>query len=263
VIEKIGVALITYNRPEYFKQSYELLSKYANYGFISELVVIRDGGSDVEYPIVDDYPMITLIDNQGVGRCKNLALSFLTSKKCEHLFLVEEDILVNDPYAFKRYINTSKVTGLKHLMFSKINKNPKIKTILYEDGRGVDFHQNFQGAFMYMRKDLLDVVGPFDVGYMNAFEHADWSFMCVRRGYLPSMWWSPDVMNSDKYISEIEGATENSSITNKGEYAENVNMSAMHWKHKYGGYPNEARAFTEEKVLENLKTIKEKYSEKL
>lgn len=259
--EKIGIGLITYNRPDYFEQTYD--SVMAVKDRFDEIIVIKDGGDPYPRRYQDEVTMIDYIDNGYNCRAKNAAWSYLITNGCEHLFLIEDDMVIKDPNVFDMYIKTAKVTGVHHLMYSKVAGNPKRITVDYEDGYGLDLHQNFQGPFMYTITPVVKNIGSWDRGFKNSFTHIDWSYRCVLAGLMPGMWWSPDIKDSDKYLTDIEGSTENSSITNKNKYSENYKASAQHWIKKYGYFTNQIPDPGEQAVREKLKQLKELYSRPL
>lgn len=250
---KIGVGIITYNRPEYFEQCYASVQAVSSN--FDELVVVKDGGC--VYPNLDTKSqIIDLSINSGVAVAKNLAWDYLITKGCDYLFLIEDDVIIKDPEVFSVYIETSIKTGVRHLMYSKVNENPKRTTIDYGGGVGLDLHRNYQGCFMYADASTVKDVGFFDGGFKNAFEHIDWSYRCALKGMSPPMWWSPDVINSDLYLGCIVGSYNNSSISNGSEYHSNVSLSADHWVEKYGYFTSDIKDTELSEVVKILKVIK-------
>ena len=77
---------------------------------------------------------------------------------------------------------------------------------------------------------------------------------------MPPFWWFPDIKNSENFIEEIPGSTENSSITNREKYQENWNKSAQHWVKKYGYFTNAIKDSTEQQVLDRLAFLKKHYA---
>ena len=92
---KIGVGIITYNRPEYYQKVFNSIPKDK----IDFLVVVNDG----EFVYVDPKDANTVIHNKnqlGVAVSKNKALKELIDLGCEHLFLIEDDILIKNANVF-------------------------------------------------------------------------------------------------------------------------------------------------------------------
>jgi GT2 family glycosyltransferase len=255
--EKIGVGLLTYNRPEYFEQTFNSVMKYRDE--FDDIIIVKDGSPSYPRQYQDEVPMIEFIDNGLNCRSKNTAWSYLITQGCYHIFLIEDDIVIKQPGMFEQYIKTAKTTGIHHLMYSKVGDNPKRLTVDYEDGVGLDLHRNFQGAMMYTITPVIKKIGAWDINFKNAFTHVDWTYRCVQAGIMPPMWWSPDIKDSNLYLEAIDGSEENSSITARGEYSENYKHSAEYWVKKYGYFTNVIPDSTEDVVREKLKWLKNTY----
>lgn len=250
---KIGVGIITYNRPEYYAKVLKTIPRNK----IDALVIVNDGKNSY----VNDSDGDCVIKNNsqlGVSISKNKALRFLIEKcNCEHLFLIEDDILIKNPDVFDEYIRTANSTGIHHLCYEKVAKNDETLkyTLEQPDGSRVGFYFNPQGAFMYIHANLIKKLGYFDESYMNAYEHVDFAYNLVRKYVAPPFWYFPDLLDSHNYLTDIEGSTYNSSITNKENYLQNVDKSARHFIKKWGHFTNEIEEVdikTLEKVLSFL-----------
>lgn len=232
---KIGIGVITYNRPEYYKQVLKSLESIDNQ---IRLVIVNDGINS--YANESDGDFVIKNNKQlGVAVSKNLALKILIEKfKCEHLFLIEDDILIKNQQVFDEYIKAANSTGIHHLCYEKIAGNKDtLKYVLEQpDGVKVGFYFNPQGAFMYINANLIKRLGYFDESYMNAFEHVDFSYNLTKNKVAPSFWYFPDLLNSHEYITDIEGSSDNSSISNKENYKENVAKSGSHFVEKWGHF---------------------------
>ena len=91
---KIGVGIITCNRPVYFKQCYESLDKLK----IDEIVVVNDGKPLPKNIILNDTHFIQNEENLGVSKTKNKALKHLLKTGCEHIFILEDDCIIAVSY---------------------------------------------------------------------------------------------------------------------------------------------------------------------
>lgn len=252
--DKIGVGIITYNRPDYFEQCISKMPWHK----IDECIVVKDGGGEY-YNVAesDNFYYHEYAENGGNCRSKNKAFEYLLDKECKHIFLIEDDMLIKDESVFEKYIETAYRTGIYHLMFLKVADNMEHKRLTID---GLDLHRNAQGSFMYALDSVIRHVGEWDLGFKNAFTHIDWTYRAISAGLMPQFWWFPDVENSQDLIEEIPGSTDNSSITNKGKYNENWQQSAKHWIDKYGYFTNRIPDTSEEDVLKRLKFLKETYA---
>jgi len=170
---KIGLSIITHRRFDYIKQCLTSL-KNNNYGGADFVTVIQDG---FDYTTEQLDELIKLLPeggkihsqaNKGVANAKNNALKLMLQEGCEHLFLMEDDILMKHPETCNHYINYAQKHNIKHLNFAhhgpaNVN-NPAI-------WKGVCCWRNCVGAFSYYTKDLIEEVGFMDEGLVNIWEH--------------------------------------------------------------------------------------------
>jgi glycosyltransferase involved in cell wall biosynthesis len=256
---KIGVGILTYKRPDYFKQ---VLAKIPR-NEIGILAIVNDGEDN--YASEQDADVVFLNKKQlGVSVSKNILLKSLIDKGCEYLFLIEDDILIKDPKVFQKYIKTANSSGIHHLCFEKIAENEKSLKYSYElpDGSKLGFYHNPQGAFMYVHANLVKKLGFFDEKYVNAFEHIDFAYNLIQSQVAPPFWYFPDVLNSEDYLTDIPGSSLDSSITNKDKYKDNWQNSANHFIQKWGLFTSQIQ----DKGLEDLKyflmSLQTRYSRK-
>lgn len=253
---KIGVGLITYNRPEYYEQCLSSLPKNK----IDELIVVKDGGG-VEYKDFNknykNIKKISFLENGGNCRSKNAAFAYLLGQDCNHIFLIEDDMLILDNSVFEQYIETAYRTGIYHLMFLKVDNNIIHKRAVID---GIDLHKNPQGSFMYALDSVIKIVGEWDMNFKNAFTHVDWTYRVFLKGLLTPFWWFPDVENSQFLIKEIEGSTKNSSISSKETFKENVKESMEYFIKKYGYYTKQIPDNHIEQVKKRMEFLKKNYA---
>ena len=112
-MSKVGIALITCDRLNFFKTCLSSILNVTD--TFDTLVVVNDGVLDVDNQLLTDVNVyINHEENQGVGPSKNAAMRSLLDQGCEHLFLIEDDVLINDPETLLKYIHASEVTGIKN-----------------------------------------------------------------------------------------------------------------------------------------------------
>jgi glycosyltransferase involved in cell wall biosynthesis len=262
--EKIGVGLITFNRPQHFERVFKSLMSSSDR--FDEVIIVKDGGGvSYERQYQDEVPMIEFIDNGCNCRSKTTAWSYLITQGCKHIFLMEDDMIIKDPCVFEQYIKTAEMTGIHHLMYCGVGgDNPKKMTVKYSEDTGIDLYQNYQGPFMYATADLIKEIGGWDMGFKNAFTHVDWSYRCSLADRIPPMWWAPDIKNSTDYIECIPECIQGSSNSEDMEkYKKNLDHSINHWMKKYGKFTNQIPHTPQEDVTRTLKKIKENYGQKI
>jgi GT2 family glycosyltransferase len=259
VPSRIGIGIITYNRPDYYKTVYNSIPKSQ----ANKIVIVNDG----ENVYVDPKDGDTVIHNKnqlGVAKSKNKALKELIDLGCEHLFLIEDDIIIKNPKVFEEYIKAANSTGIHHLCYEKVDGNQKTLKYVHEqpDGVKIGFYHNPQGAFMYINARLVKKLGYFDENYINAFEHIDFAYNLIQKNVAPPFWYFPDLYNSEDYLTDIEGSSDNSSITNREKYQENWQKSAEYFTKKWKHFTSDIKDVGIKKLLLSLIDLQNNYSRK-
>ena len=114
---KIGVGIITYKRPHFFKHCYDSIP----WNKIDTAVVVNDGPAydfDQEGIVLNDKTeWIQHSKNMRLSKTKNDAIDYLFKQQCEHIFIVEDDTVIEDVNVFNKYIEASDASGIKHLNY--------------------------------------------------------------------------------------------------------------------------------------------------
>ena len=268
-IEKIGVGVITKDREDFFWKCWKSLELC--YDSIDEYVVVNDGKPYSVTPTIYSNPvdLIQHTNNTGVAISKNQALQHLLDKGCDHIFLIEDDMIIKDPNIFQAYIDASKKSGIQHLMFGyhgPANKNgiskgkPCPRLVVDYGDFSLAFNQHCVGAFCYYSRKCLEDVGLIDEKFRNAFDHVSHSYELALKGYSTPYWWWADLANSLDYIEEQACSEENSSIKtpeSMQKWENNIRSSMEYFKEKFGVYPfgsDGVRDTDEKEVLTFLKS---------
>jgi len=268
--DSIGVGMVTYNAPDRIKQSAFTIPQW-----VKNFVIVNDGTpyDPSVYPL--NAHIIQHETNKSVGVAKNSAIKYLLEQGCEHIFIIEDDILLQTEDVFDIYIKTSLETGIKHLNYAlqgPANKkgskgfnnlderalqndlkepNPR-QIIKYPNDIEIALYPNCVGAFSYFQREVLEDVGGFDEYYRNAGEHLDHTLAIFKKGYTTPYWWFADVANSDRYIKDIEGCMENSTIAKSPDWKDNYQRSFLHFAKKYGFGPTQVPDSKPEQVQQSL-----------
>lgn len=244
---KIGVSIITCNRPNFFEQCYRSIP----FTEIDECVVVNDGETTNQYNVISTQASgkttyIPNPQNLGVGKSKNIAFKRLLESGCEHIFLIEDDIVIKNSNVFKAYIEARNKTGIQHFNFGyhgPANKNgisggkPCPRFIVDYGNVQIAINQHSVGAFCYYTKESLENVGLIDEDYHNAFEHVDHDYRLAKAGYCTPYWNWPDLANSTDYLDEIECSEKSSSIRPRSDWQDNIRKGAELFKQKHGVLP--------------------------
>lgn len=273
---KIGIGLITCDRPEFFKKSYKSLE----YNYDVSFVVVDDGSESTVRDLIDftedgNTHYIKTKGKEGVAVAKNKALKYLVECGCEHIFLVEDDIEILDKNVFNLYINAYKSTGIKHFNFglhgnhnTDGNGYPVHRKIVnYPDGTKIILYPNVLGALSYYHIDTLNKVGLMDEQFYNALEHVDHTYQIIKAGYHPPFRWFADVEGASECVRDVVPDHQQSKIRSEKDFMDNFlkNHDRFVDKNKfgviYGRGPTETN-HTEEEVIKNLKEIWKRYAKK-
>ena len=254
-IEKVGFGMVTYNSPHRIVESAFTVPKW-----IKHFVIVNDGTpyDDNCYP--EHAHLIQHETNKCVGAAKNTAIQYLMDQGCEHIFIMEDDILIKDEKVFEQYIKHSALSGIKHLNFAlhgPANKkgstgfkdlsdrkdvdgepNPRL-VIPYPDGIKIVLYPNCVGAFSYYHRSVIEKIGLFDPAFKNAWEHVEHTFQAIKSGFHPPFWYFADIENSWEFLTDIPNSIENSTIARTPEWNENFRKGTLWYKKKHGVTPTE------------------------
>jgi GT2 family glycosyltransferase len=269
----IGVGIVTCNRPEFLLKCYNSIPEYV------ELVVVNDG-DPIPKSILKQLKNFTsnkLIENNknlGVGKSKNILFRTLLNKGCDHIFIIEDDIIVKNSEVFNEYINARNKTGIQHFCFGyhgPANKNgisggsPAPKFVVDYGDVKIAINMHSVGAFCYYTKQVLEAVGLIDESFTNAFEHVDHDYRIIKAGFSTPYWNFPDIANSIDYLDEIECSEKSSSIRPRKDWMENIQKGAVLFKQKHGYSPAWQNCVPEtpiDRVKKIMKEIYKKYANK-
>lgn len=197
-LSKIGVGITTYNSENYYKDLYNSL-KNAN---IDELVTVNGGN---KYSGTYNCDWIQHNKNRYPSVCRNDCISFLLNKGCEHIFLIEDDMIIKDVTIFEKYINTALASKLKYLCFvstSWESGSPGARTpsliVNYTPEISLSLYQNMCNEFTYHHfscfKDDM-----YDFNMRDMFD-VEMVYRQSQKGNSTPFWWFPDITGSDDYI---------------------------------------------------------------
>jgi GT2 family glycosyltransferase len=270
-MDKIGIGIVTCNRPKFFLKCFRSIpNDYL-------LAVVNDGADFEDIDKLQKEKHFTYFYNDknlGVGRSKNKLLRYLLDSGCEHIFIIEDDIIIKDPEVFNKYIELRSVTGIQHFNFGyhgpanrgNISKGTPMPRYVIDYGKTkLAINANSVGAFCYYTREALEKVGLIDEDYTNAFEHVDHDYRMYKAGFCTPYWNFPDLANSCDYLDEIECSENSSSIRPREDWMDNIKMGVKLFEKKHGYSPawqNAVPDTSREKLIKLLKEIKKKYENK-
>lgn len=227
----IGLAIVTYNRPEYLQQVLDGVEKHL-IDLIDVLVIVNDGStadySNVKMPEKAHY---IEQENGGVAKAKNAGLKYLMDKGCKYLFIAEDDIIPKDRGAIVQYIAVSRFTGCHHLMFAhhgagNVDKRLAVRENVYE------VFPACVGAWCYYSRAAIEKVGYMDENFINAWEHVEHTHRIAKENMCPPFGHYMDVYDSTQYLMEIPGSIEDSSIRTDTRWQQRILNGLYYWRKK-------------------------------
>lgn len=256
---KIGIGLVTYNRPKYFDKSSKAIAN--NLLDVVDRFVVYNDGSEVSYQKgyqwlerlkSDKIKIIDNPENNGVAYAKNRLFEELM-KDCEYIFIVEDDIIPQSRQAIVMYLAAAKMTGIDHLMFAHHGPgNAQPDSCIGQEGP-VLFWKAGVGAWTFYTRNILQKVGLMDENFRNAWEHVEHTWRITKYHKLPYGYY-PDVMDSQKWLKEIPGSIENSSIGQQDD-PKRIRIiidGLQYWKQKDKDFPAQHTLDLYNKILKEM-----------
>ena len=260
---KIGIGIITCDRPDYLKKLIKSLVGIST----SNIIIVNDGEKQLDggkFFVHNNTP-----SKQGVGKAKNQALNLL--KDNDYIFLLEDDIIIKNKIVFEKYIEASRLSGIQHFNFAfhgidnyKPDGTPAIRLKLdYSPEVSICLYPNVYGAFSMYTNKCIEKVGLMDEFYYNAMEHVDHTASVIKAGMHPPFRWFADITDSNKYIEEIDKGHSGSEIRRDQKWIQNFHKAADYFVKKFGfdvRNPH-ASAASKEDTINTIKQIKKQYGQ--
>ena len=254
--EKIGVGIVTYNSENYYTELYNSIDQTK----INHLVTVNGGeeytkqyGSHWIQHTVNKYPAV----------CRNDAIVALLKEDCDHIFIIEDDMIIQDSSIFEKYIEASKKSGLKYFSFVSTSwesgepykRTPRL-TVQYSKEVSVSFYKNMCNEFTYHHRSCYDKVGLYDSQFRDPFD-IDMAYRESQEDYAAPFWWFADITNSDFYIknnpiavSRLQGERPD------GNREQRIQEQWNLFRKKHNLFVPEIPSAERHSVLEKLKRIK-------
>lgn len=257
--EKIGIGIITYNRQKKF---YRLYNSVKNINYVDHIIIIKN--KDIDYHqydpnIIKDKKTeyINIREDVGVGACKNKAINYLLEQSCDHIFIIEDDIIIKKEEVFKQYIDIGKIFNLGHLNFNgcwdSITKKwlEPFTNLIFKDNIGISLFARLCGSFEYFTKQALIDVGLFDqINFHNALQHVDHTYRMSLKGYTTPFHVYVDILNSNEYLQD-DGI--DSSINLLTNHDNDIKQGFINFKNKFGYNINQIKPPTKEQLITFIK----------
>lgn len=253
---KIGVGVTTYNSEEYYKALYNSLPLDK----IDVLVTVNGGDS-----YKDEYKgnWIQHSENVYPSVCRNDCINFLLQRNCEHIFIIEDDMILKSEDIFQKYIQASKESGLKYFSFVSTSwesgtpgkRTPRL-TVEYKNNVSISFFQNMCNEFTYHHRSCYEKVGLYDSNYRDPWD-IDMAYRESQQDYAAPFWWFADVtgsddlvMNNPSAVSRLQGARTD------GSREQRIQKEWEYFIKKHGQHVTQIPNVSKEEVVAKLKRLK-------
>jgi GT2 family glycosyltransferase len=276
---KIGLGVITCNKPDRLTLSAPTIPLDK----VDELVIINDGTPYESSIYPTGAEVIQHTKNMCVGPSKNQAMRNLLQKDCDHIFIMEDDVLIKRSDVFEAYIHAAEKSGIWHLNYAlqgpanrKQDQNgpmniqergklqqssePNPRAVIDYDGIDMAFYPNSVGAFSYFHKGVIKAIGYHDEKFKNCWEHVEHTYRIIKAGLHPPFWWFADRADSQDYLGDVPNCIEESTIAHTPDWIANFQSGMAWYKNKHGWTPQETPQQTPEQLLASLEQIKKNYA---
>jgi hypothetical protein len=266
--ERIGIGIITHNRKESYRR---LIDSIKTCDIIDYVITVKDGNieyNDAEPNVICNemifndnkpkalYKYFQNNEQKSIAYNKNLALKELMSFSCDHIFIIEDDILIKNVGVFKEYIDTAKAFNLEHLNFcrafdSKIPNNYQQPFLsVQNNNKQIEIFRKLNGCFSYFSLNALKKVGLYDEKYINVIEHCEHTYRMSLFGFYTPFYSFADIANSRDFIEDTGIQT---SIQHDIAYTNNMKKAYMHFLKTYGKKLIDVKIPTQEEIFYFLK----------
>lgn len=258
----IGIGITTYNSPTRLASLLETLPD-----FIENVVIVNDGTPYDQSVYKGKYDVIQHPKNKGVASAKNSAIRYLMGQGCEHIFLLEDDIIIKDTSIFEKYIEASQISGIKHFNYAlqgygnanrfedgTINHPTPVYCVDYKNIE-ICFYHWCSGPLMYMHRDCIDKVGYLDEKFYNIHEHVDYTYRIIKQDLHPPFWYFADIACAHYFIgdgSEFRATT----IEKNENYEERLRGADIYFSMKHEHKPLDIPKVSLEEFLLSLLKLK-------
>lgn len=165
-------------------------------------------------------------DKQSYAACVNDGLRHLTQDGCEHLFILRDNIVINDLNFIQPYIDTFLATGV-HILFNNFDNT----TMFDYSTLSVKLNDRFYKHLIYINKQCIKQIGYLDEKYKDSFEVLDYYYRLYNKGLCGPVGY---------FVSPNTPMVEEIKLENAVDINEDILLRGLKlFKHKYNYTPVE------------------------
>lgn len=216
-MNNIGLVVTTYNTENWFKELYSTIP----FEKLQEVVVVN-GGS----PYKEKYTRVHWLQhttNKGAAQSRIDGIKFLLSKNIEHIFIIEDDMLIKNSNIFKEYVSTSLKTGLKYFCFCSTaqgsglpGKRTPTEIVDYNVTK-VAFYREMNNEFTYHHASIFNKIGYYDIKFTHLWDVEFVYRVLTSKEFGCGFRYFPDIINSDDFIQNHPESINNSRTNNNNK----------------------------------------------
>jgi hypothetical protein len=253
-METVALIITTFNSESYFQDLYRTIP----FGKIDEVIVVN-GGKDYK----EEYENVKWIQHRQVkypSVARNDGLKYAIEKEFDHIFLIEDDMIIKSHDIFDQYIDASKKTGIEYFIYASIawnsgqkgNRTPKLQ-VQYSPDLSLNFYDNMCNEFTYRSKKIAKDVGLYDENLRYLFD-VDYTYRVSQTLKGVPFWCFPDLANSDDLIDNNPNAV--SRLDGDGKRITRLGPDYDYFEKKHGLKVQQIPQTNKDHFIDKIKLIK-------
>jgi hypothetical protein len=233
---KIGLVVTTYNTEKWFKDLYDTIP-FDRLG----KVIIVNGGNQYKGQYSHANNWIQHATNRGAAQSRIDGIKFLQEQGIEHIFVIEDDMLIKRNDIFEQYINASLETGIKYFCFCSNaqgtgipNQRTPSEVVEYTNTK-IAFYREMNNEFTYHHASIFEQIGYYDPNFKHLWDVEFVYRVLTSDKFGCGFRYFPDLINSDELIKNHLESINNSrtNSNNKRDHELSDYLNLFHDKHRY------------------------------
>lgn len=222
--ERVGVGVVTCERPGLFRRACESVDRYAA-GVADVLCFHQDGPAVYDWYPRAEWDRFRTVDGANVAVAKNLLLQWMSDRRCDHLFLLEDDTVLTDRRAVSGYVAAVKASGVHYL---SAHPHGDVTTACAGVDGPVTLWAHVGAMWTYLSRHGCEVGGLYDARFGNHHGDIELPQRWARLGLCSGWGRLPDATGSEAWVSPRCLTRGESLIGNRPGWAEE-NAAMLAW----------------------------------
>ena len=257
-MSKTGLVVTTYNSENWFDQLYQTIP----FSKLDECVVVN-GGDTYKNKYDKHTHWIQHQTNSGACKSRIDGIKYLKSKNVDHIFIVEDDMLIKHQDVFDVYVDASVQSGLKYFCFCSDapgtglpgRRTPKITIEFPDTNSKVCFYSEMNNEFTYHRSDVFDAIGYYDCSYKHLWDVEYVYRLLTSDEFGTGFRYFPDIHDSDQYVMNLPESINNSRTNADNQRDNELAQYLQKFEQQHGYHVARVPVMDVDSFKNNLKTI--------